>query len=168
MRSSTRRDVARPNDAGLDASSMPVFRHSTTCGQLARPYHAECGLDPSGIALADNGEDHRGTGHAERVSMQRRGTMQRAAIVTGASRGIGAAVAERLAKDGFPIVVNYAGSEAEAAAVAGRIKTAGGRAVAVQGDVGKAADVKRLFDAGDTEFGGVDVLVNNAGIMSLV
>jgi len=94
--------------------------------------------------------------------------MQRAAIVTGASRGIGAAVAERLAKDGFPIVVNYAGSEAEAAAVAGRIKTAGGRAVAVQGDVGKAADVKRLFDAGDTEFGGVDVLVNNAGIMSLV
>ena len=89
------------------------------------------------------------------------------AIVTGASRGIGSAVAERLAQDGFCVVVNYAGSEAEATALARKIKAAGGRAIAVQADVSKPAEVVRLFDAAEKEFGGIDVLVNNAGIMPL-
>lgn len=94
-------------------------------------------------------------------------TTNKVAIVTGASRGIGSAIAERLAADGFAVVVNYAGGEAEAAAVVKRIGVAGGRALAVQADVSKPPDTARLFDAAENEWGGVDVLVNNAGIMPL-
>src|ERR1700730_1769095 len=100
-------------------------------------------------------------------SQERRAIMTRTAIVTGASRGIGAAVAERLAQDRFSVVVNYAGSEAEASALAKKIKAGGGRAITVQADVSKPVEVARMFDAAEKEFGGVDVLVNNAGIMTL-
>ena len=93
--------------------------------------------------------------------------MARAAIITGASRGIGAAVARRLAKDGFSVVVNYAGSEAEAAALVNEITSTGGRAIAAKADVSKAEEVSRMFEVAEEEFGGVDVLVNNAGIMLL-
>jgi len=89
------------------------------------------------------------------------------AIVTGASRGIGAAIAERLALDGFNVVINYAGSSAEAQALAVRIGQAGGHAITAQADVSDAAAVARMFDAATTVFGGIDVLVNNAGIMKL-
>ena len=89
------------------------------------------------------------------------------AIITGASGGIGAAVADRLAQDGFTVVVNYAGNAASAQAVVARIQAAGGRAVAAQADVSDAAAVARMFDSAQTAFGGVDVLVNNAGIMNL-
>jgi 3-oxoacyl-[acyl-carrier protein] reductase len=89
------------------------------------------------------------------------------AIVTGSARGIGAAVAERLAHDGFAVVVNYAGSAADAEAVAAKIKSASGRAIAVQADVADPAAVARLFDEATSAFGGVDVLVNNAGVMLL-
>jgi 3-oxoacyl-[acyl-carrier protein] reductase len=92
---------------------------------------------------------------------------KKVAIVTGASRGIGSAVAERLAKDGFAVLVNYAGGEAEAAAVVEKIRDAGGSALAVRADVSKPTDVSRLFDEAEKEFGGVDVLVNNAGVMPL-
>jgi 3-oxoacyl-[acyl-carrier protein] reductase len=89
------------------------------------------------------------------------------AIVTGASRGIGAAVAERLAADGFTVIVNYAGDAKSAEAVAQRIEGKGGRALTAQADVSDAKAVQRMFDAAETAFGGVDVLVNNAGIMKL-
>jgi 3-oxoacyl-[acyl-carrier protein] reductase len=91
----------------------------------------------------------------------------RVAIVTGASRGIGAAVAERLAKEGFTVVVNYAGNAASALAMVAGIEAAGGRAVAAQADIADVAAVERMFHSAETVFGGVDVLINNAGIMSL-
>jgi 3-oxoacyl-[acyl-carrier protein] reductase len=89
------------------------------------------------------------------------------AIVTGASRGIGAAVAERLAHDGFTVVINYAGSAADAERLASKIEKAGGKALTAKADVSDPAAVKGMFDAAETAFGGVDVLVNNAGIMRL-
>jgi len=91
--------------------------------------------------------------------------MSKVAIVTGASRGIGAAIAERLAADGFTVVVNYAGSTEPAEALVRKIEQAGGRALAAQADVADPAAVKRLFDSAEAAFGGVDVLVNNAGIL---
>ena len=93
--------------------------------------------------------------------------MQRCAIVTGSSKGIGAAVAERLAQDGFAVVVNYASGAQAADALAATIKTTGGQAIAVQADVSDSAAVSALFDQAAAAFGGVDVLVNNAGIMKL-
>src|SRR6266481_5356104 len=89
------------------------------------------------------------------------------AIVTGASRGIGAAVAERLATDGFTIVINYAGDTKSAEALARRIEDKGGRALAVKADVSDPKAVRSMFDSAEAAFGGVDVLVNNAGIMKL-
>ncbi|MGH9162744.1 MAG: SDR family oxidoreductase [Vicinamibacteraceae bacterium] len=91
----------------------------------------------------------------------------RVAIVTGASRGIGAAVAERLAGAGFTVVINYAGRAASAEALASKIEKAGGHAITAQADVSEPAAVARMFDAAETTFGGVHVLVNNAGIMQL-
>lgn len=91
----------------------------------------------------------------------------RVAIVTGASRGIGAAIARRLASDGLAVVVNYAGSAGAAGTLVEEIEAAGGRAIPVQADVSDPAAVKRMFDAAEAAYGGVDVLVNNAGIMTL-
>jgi 3-oxoacyl-[acyl-carrier protein] reductase len=89
------------------------------------------------------------------------------AIVTGASRGIGAAIARRLAADGFTVVVNYAGRAAEAEALVAEIEAVGGTAIPAQADISDSAAVARLFDAAQAAFGGIDVLVNNAGIMKL-
>lgn len=91
----------------------------------------------------------------------------RSVIVTGSSRGIGRAVAERLAADGWAVTVNFAGNRQAADEVVAGIENAGGRAIAVQADVSVAADAMRLFDATEREFGGVDALVNNAGVMSM-
>jgi 3-oxoacyl-[acyl-carrier protein] reductase len=91
----------------------------------------------------------------------------RVAIVTGASRGIGAAVAERLAKDGFTVVINYSGDAKPAEALARKIESTGGRALTAKADVSDANAVRGMFDAAETAFGGVDVLINNAGIMKL-
>jgi 3-oxoacyl-[acyl-carrier protein] reductase len=87
------------------------------------------------------------------------------AIVTGASRGIGAAVARRLASDGFAVVVNYAASSKEADALVAELKAQGAAAIAVKADVSNADDVRRMFEATEQQLGKVDVLVNNAGIL---
>lgn len=92
---------------------------------------------------------------------------QKVALVTGASRGIGAAIAQRLARDGFTVIVNYAESAEPAEALVRSIQQAGGQALAAKADVSDPTDVRRLFGAAETAFGGVDVLVNNAGIMQL-
>jgi 3-oxoacyl-[acyl-carrier protein] reductase len=89
------------------------------------------------------------------------------AIVTGSSRGIGAAVAQRLAEDGFAVVVNYTGGAAEAEALVSKIKQGGGHALSIQADVSDPQAMRRMFDQAIAITGGVDVLVNNAGIMQL-
>jgi 3-oxoacyl-[acyl-carrier protein] reductase len=89
------------------------------------------------------------------------------AIVTGSSRGIGAAIAQRLAHDGFNVVVNYAGNVKAAESIVAALERSGARAISVQADVSKADDVRAMFERAQTEFGGIDVLVNNAGIMQL-
>ena len=93
--------------------------------------------------------------------------MKKVAIVTGASRGIGRAVAKRLAQDGFAVIVNYLGNVGEAEGVVAEIKGIGGDAVAVKADVANQADVERLFEETMKKFGSVEVVVNNSGIMPL-
>ena len=90
--------------------------------------------------------------------------IEKTALVTGASRGIGRAIALALASKGFAVALNYAGSHDAAEAVKKEIEAAGGKAFTVQGDVSKSEDVDRVFKAVKDEFGGLDVLVNNAGI----
>ena len=86
-------------------------------------------------------------------------------LVTGASRGIGAEVATKLAEQGAKIIVNYAGSKPDAEKVVSQIKSIGGDAISIQADVSKSEEVKLLFDTSIEHFGKIDVLVNNAGIM---
>ncbi len=86
------------------------------------------------------------------------------AVVTGASKGIGAAIAKTLAANGAAVVVNYASSKSGADAVVEAINSAGGKAVAVQGDVSKAAEAKAIVDAAIANYGRLDILVNNSGV----
>jgi 3-oxoacyl-[acyl-carrier protein] reductase len=86
------------------------------------------------------------------------------AVVTGASKGIGASIAEHLAAEGASVVVNYSSSKTGGDAVVKRITAQGGNAIAVQGDVSKPQDIARLFAETKAAYGKVDILVNNAGI----
>ncbi|RVO61626.1 SDR family oxidoreductase [Sinorhizobium meliloti] len=92
---------------------------------------------------------------------------QRVAIVTGASKGIGRAIALQLAKDGIAVLVNYSTSPGAAAAVVAEIEAGGGKAVAVQADISSPSAAADLFNAAEGGFGSVDILVNNAGILKL-
>lgn len=93
---------------------------------------------------------------------------QRIALVTGGSRGIGAAIVRRLARDGHAVAINYASSAAEAETLADDIRAAGGRALAVRADVSRADQVRAMFDQVEAELGRIDVLVNSAGILKMV
>ena len=90
------------------------------------------------------------------------------AVVTGASKGIGAGIAKGLAAEGAAVVVNYASSKDGAERVVADIKAMGGEAIAVQGDVAKAADVEKIFAETKKAFGRLDILVNNAGVYNLL
>jgi 3-oxoacyl-[acyl-carrier protein] reductase len=94
-------------------------------------------------------------------------TNGRVAIVTGGSRGIGRQTALRLSQDGFAIVINYAGNQAEADAAVAEITDRGGRAIAVQADVADETAVAAVFDSAEQAFGGIDVVVHAAGVMLL-
>jgi len=97
----------------------------------------------------------------------RRIDMSKTAIVAGESRGIGRSIAKRLAEDGFAVVVNFAAGALDAKETVAEIKESGGQAVAIQADVTQEDDVKRLFESSLKEFGRIDVVVNNVGIMHL-
>jgi 3-oxoacyl-[acyl-carrier protein] reductase len=105
------------------------------------------------------------------LSPERRKQMQqnnaKVALVTGASRGIGMAVAERLARDGFTLIINYSENAAPAVELVRKLEGAGAHAIAVKADISDSSAVREMFDAAESAFGGVDVLVNNAGIMAL-
>ncbi|MDR3400844.1 MAG: SDR family oxidoreductase [Pandoraea sp.] len=90
------------------------------------------------------------------------------ALVTGASRGIGATIARRLARDGFSVAVNYASSSAEADKLVAELMQAGGKAIAVRADVSKADDVRRMYEAVEAQLGKIDVIVNNAGVLKTI
>lgn len=95
-------------------------------------------------------------------------TANKTALVTGASRGIGRAIAERLARDGFTVIVNYAGNKASADETVASIQSRGGEAIAIQADVSSEADVSRLFAGAKAVNGRLDVVVHSAGVMPMV
>ncbi len=90
----------------------------------------------------------------------------RTAIITGAARGIGVALAKRLAQDGFAVVINYANSATSADALVDELTAGGHQAMAIKADITNADAIKQMIDHAETRFGGVDVIVNNAGIMT--
>src|SRR5258706_15154 len=92
------------------------------------------------------------------------GLKNKVAVVTGASKGIGAAIAEKLAADGASVIVNYGSDAKGAEALVAKIQKNGGKAKAVKADVSKRAESKTLIDAAAKEFGPIDILVNNAGV----
>ncbi|MET3622732.1 SDR family oxidoreductase [Burkholderia ambifaria] len=94
-------------------------------------------------------------------------TSKQVALITGSSRGIGAEIARRLARDGFRVVVNYAGGAGPAREVVDAIAANGGEAIAVQADIADPTAVAALFDAAEQAFGRIDVVVNSAGVMKL-
>ena len=100
--------------------------------------------------------------------MKNRKLNGKVAVVTGASKGIGAGIAKHFAAEGAAVIVNYASSKTDADKVVDEITKHGGKAVAVQGNVAKKADVEKLFAAAEKAFGKVDILVNNAGVYEFV
>jgi 3-oxoacyl-[acyl-carrier protein] reductase len=115
---------------------------------------------------ASAGADHgSGAPAPERSGMAGRRLEGKVALVTGSSRGIGRAIAERLARDGATVVINYAKSSAAAQQVVQAIEASGGRAIAIQADISRVGDVRRLYAQIKQTFGRLDIVVNNAGIL---
>ncbi len=114
---------------------------------------------PAAFALRSSDAAEQGSRHKQHNA--------KVALVTGSSRGIGAAVAKRLARDGYFVTVNYVGNADLASSVVREIDAAGGKAIHEQADVSDPRAVRRLFDVTERSFGGLDVVVNNAGIMRL-
>src|SRR5213082_2774425 len=104
----------------------------------------------------------------ERTKMNNGKLNGKVAIVTGASKGIGAAIAKQFAAEGAAVVVNYASAKQDADRVVDEISKRGGKAIAIQGNVAKKAEVERLFAEAEKAFGKVDILVNNAGVYEFV
>lgn len=104
----------------------------------------------------------------ERTKMKNGKLNGKVAVITGASKGIGAAIAKQFAAEGAAVVVNYSSSKTDADKVVDEIAKAGGKAVAVQGSVAKKADVEKLFSTSEKAFGKIDILVNNAGVYEFV
>ena len=100
--------------------------------------------------------------------MKNRKLNGKVAVVTGASKGIGAGIAKHFAAEGAAVIVNYASSKTDADKVVDEITKHGGKAVAVQGNVAKKAEVEKLFSAAEKAFGKIDILVNNAGVYEFV
>jgi 3-oxoacyl-[acyl-carrier protein] reductase len=119
---------------------------------------------PKRIASARGSQSFESISQHELRSDGMANLTDKVAVVTGAARGIGAAIVKALAAAGAAVVVNYAIGEEAAARVVEEIRDKGGQALAVQGDVSKAADVSRLFAEAEAAFGAIDVLVNNAGV----
>jgi 3-oxoacyl-[acyl-carrier protein] reductase len=129
-----------------DAAGRPVFLLRRNGNESTINNSAQCG------------------GRQKIMSTNLKKLAGKVAIVTGASKGIGAAIAEHMAAEGAAVVVNYSSSKAAADAVVGRVTQRDGKAVAVQADLSKAEDIRRLFAETKKAFGKLDILVNNAGI----
>jgi 3-oxoacyl-[acyl-carrier protein] reductase len=110
----------------------------------------------------------QGLQHEERTKMKNDKLNGKVAVVTGASKGIGAGIAKEFAEAGAAVIVNYASSKTDADKVVNEITNRGGKAVAVQGSVTKKDDVEKLFSAAEKTFGKLDILVNNAGVYEFV
>jgi 3-oxoacyl-[acyl-carrier protein] reductase len=123
-----------------------------------RSFLAAAAMAPAAFAVGTAGAQTRG---------EAPGSNGKAALVTGSSRGIGAATAKRLAREGYAVTVNCVANRDLAAGVVREIEATGGRAIWRQADVSDPAAVQQLFDANEQAFGGVDVVVSNAGIMRL-
>ena len=109
----------------------------------------------------------RHAGASSKEAFMSRSSPRTVALVTGGSRGIGAAISRRLAADGHAVAINYAGRREEADALAAELVSAGGQAIALQADVADPQAVSRLFDAVEARFEGIDVVVNSAGVLQL-
>jgi 3-oxoacyl-[acyl-carrier protein] reductase len=106
--------------------------------------------------------------HEERTKMKNGKLDRKVAVVTGASKGIGARIAKELAAEGASVAVNYASAKQDADRVVDEISKGGGKAIAIQGNVAKKADVERLFTEAEKAFGKIDIVVNNAGVYEFV
>jgi len=157
-------------DARMSAVELFYFRNIADASREQVDEAADAGRMIAGRfaldELPDQGDDlFLFRSREAEIRIHRMASMTReAVVVTGASRGIGAAVARMVGAKGFPVVVNYAKNKPAADAVAREIVSMGGSAVAVQGDVGKETDVLRLFETAEKEFGRIGGLVNNAGV----
>src|SRR5437870_4316499 len=158
---------ARRSSEGCSArrfSRCFLFRRFTLCGRVSANGFASPKTTAHSGQFQHSNCVHSVNPFLERKSIMRNGRLQgKVAVVTGASKGIGAGIAKHLAAEGAAVVVNYASSKESADRVVDEISKRGAKAIAVQADVAKKKDIERLFAETKKAFGKVDILVNNAG-----